>query len=62
MYFLLFVVLASAIGTAMVLLRNRRPTTMSSSIDEFRRSLDAIAPEADDALSPPDEEGAQRPG
>jgi hypothetical protein len=43
--FLLFVVVASAVGIAIVLLRNRRPTSMDSSIAEFERGLRALAPE-----------------
>jgi len=45
MAFLLFAVLASAIGIATVLLRNRRPTSMQHSISEFERGLRALAPE-----------------
>ncbi len=45
MQFLLFVVVASAIGIAFVLLRNRRPTSMDHSIAEFERGLRALAPE-----------------
>jgi hypothetical protein len=45
--FLLFVVVASAIGIAIVLLRNRRPTSMDHSIAEFERGLRALAPEPD---------------
>jgi hypothetical protein len=44
--FLLFIVLASAIGIAVVLLRNRRPTSMDHSIAEFERGLKALAPDA----------------
>jgi hypothetical protein len=54
--FLLFVVVASAIGISIVLLRNRRPTSMDHSIDEFQRGLRALAPEAEARRSklPPD--------
>lgn len=45
MYFLLFVVVASALGIAVVLVRNRRPTSMDSSISEFERGLRALAPD-----------------
>ncbi len=45
MQFLLFVVLASAIGITVVLLRNRRPTSMDHSIEEFERGLRALAPD-----------------
>ena len=47
MQFLLFVVVASAIGITIVLVRNRRPTSMDHSIAEFERGLRALAPEAD---------------
>jgi hypothetical protein len=45
--FLVFAVLASAIGIAVVLMRNRRPTSMDHSIAEFERGLRALTPEAD---------------
>jgi hypothetical protein len=45
--FLLFVVVASAVGIAIVLMRNRRPTSMDHSIAEFERGLRALAPETD---------------
>jgi hypothetical protein len=44
--FLLFAVAASAIGIAAILLRNRRPSSMEHSIEEFERGLRALAPEA----------------
>lgn len=44
MAFLVFAVLASAVGIAAVLIRNRRPTTMQSSIGDFERGLRALAP------------------
>ena len=47
MEFLLFVVVASAVGIAIVLMRNRRPTSMDHSIEEFERGLRALAPETD---------------
>jgi hypothetical protein len=43
--FLLFVVVASALGIRVVLMRNRRPTSMDHSIEEFERGLRALAPE-----------------
>jgi hypothetical protein len=45
--FLLFVVVASAVGIGIVLMRNRRPTSMDHSIEEFERGLRALAPETD---------------
>lgn len=45
--FLLFAVLVSAIGSAVVVLRQRKPTGLSSSIEAFRREMDALAPPDD---------------
>jgi hypothetical protein len=45
MPFLLFAVLASAAGIAAILVRNRRPSSMEHSIEEFERGLRALAPE-----------------
>lgn len=45
MGFLLFAVVASVIGIVIVLVRNRRPTSMDHSINEFERGLRALAPE-----------------
>ena len=47
MQFLLFVVVASALGISVVLMRNRRPTSMDHSIAEFERGLRALAPESE---------------
>jgi hypothetical protein len=60
--FLIFVLVASAVGITIVLLRNRPRTGMDASIDEFRRGLKAIAPEPGEAGSRPDEQGAGRSG
>jgi len=43
--FLLFAVVASVIGIVIVLVRNRRPSSMQHSIEEFERGLRALAPE-----------------
>jgi hypothetical protein len=43
--FLLFAILASAVGIVIVLIRNRRPSTTEHSIAEFERGLRALAPE-----------------
>ncbi len=45
MAFLLFAVIVSAVGIAIVLIRNRRPTSMEHSIAEFERGRRALAPE-----------------
>ena len=45
MGFLLFAVIASVVGIAVVLVRNRRPTSMDHSINEFEKGLRALAPE-----------------
>lgn len=52
MAFLLFAVAASAVGIALVLIRNRRPTTMQSSIGDFERGLRALAPVPDPDVAP----------
>jgi hypothetical protein len=62
--FLIFVLVASAVGITIVLVRNRPRTGMDASIDEFRRGLRAIAPEPEprDAGGRSDEQGARRSG
>ncbi len=45
MAFLLFAILASAVGVTTILVRNRRPSSMEHSIEEFERGLRALAPE-----------------
>jgi hypothetical protein len=62
--FLIFVLVASALGITVVLIRNRPRTGMDASIDEFRRGLRAIAPEPEpgEAPSRPGEQGAGRSG
>ena len=64
MQFLIFVLVASAVGIGVVLLRNRPRTGMDASIDEFRRGLRAIAPEEETATptARSDEQGAGRSG
>lgn len=42
--FLLFAVVVSALGSAVVVLRQRKPTGLHSSIEAFRREMDALAP------------------
>jgi hypothetical protein len=65
--FLIFVLVASAVGITVVLLRNRPRTGMDASIDEFRRGLRAVAPrdemgESGSGDDRPDEWGARRSG
>jgi len=68
MPFLIFVLVASAVGITIVLVRNRPRSGMDASIDEFRRGLRAIAPGPDAAPDSgaaggrPDEQGAGRSG
>ena len=50
MWFLLFVLVASAVGIGVVLVRNSKPVSMEASIEEFGRSLKALAP--DEPFSP----------
>ena len=45
MPFLLIAVLGSVIGITIVLLRNRRPSSMEHSIQEFERGLRALTPD-----------------
>jgi hypothetical protein len=42
--FLLVAVALSAIGSAILLLRQRKPSGLSNSVDSFRREMDALAP------------------
>jgi hypothetical protein len=42
--FLLFAVAVSAIGSAILVLRQRKPTGVNSSVDAFRREMDALRP------------------
>jgi hypothetical protein len=51
--FLIFAMVASAVGIAIVLLRNRRPASMEHSITEFERGLRALAPEYQSRSSDP---------
>ena len=64
MQFLIFVLVASAVGICIVVLRNRPRTGMDASIDEFRRGLRAIAPETESTTPAgrTDEQGAGRSG
>jgi hypothetical protein len=41
----LIAVIGSAIGISIVLFRNRRPSSMEHSIDEFEKGLRALAPD-----------------
>jgi hypothetical protein len=61
--FLIFVLVASAVGISIVVIRNRPRTGMDASINEFRRGLRAIAPGREgDESGRPDEQGAGRSG
>lgn len=42
--FLLVVVVLSGIGSAILLLRQRKPTGVHNSVDSFRKEMDALAP------------------
>jgi hypothetical protein len=50
--FLLFAVIVSAIGITIVLVRNRRPTSMEHSIAEFERGRRALAPDSPTSSTP----------
>lgn len=43
--FLLFAVVASVIGGTVLALRHRRPTSFTTTIDDFSQRMDALAPE-----------------
>jgi len=43
--FLLIAVVGSVLGITVVLLRNRRPSSMEHSIQEFERGLRALTPD-----------------
>ena len=45
MAFLLIAVVGSVLGITVVLLRNRRPSSMEHSIQEFERGLRALTPD-----------------
>jgi len=56
--FLLLVLVVSAIGAAVVMLRHRQPTGMQSSIAEFEKGLAAIAPEPQSTSGPSRQSGS----
>jgi hypothetical protein len=67
--FLLAAVVLSVVGCGLFLLRHRKPTSIDSGIDRFRRELRALAPEASTAIaarpappSGPDLHGPPAPG
>jgi hypothetical protein len=48
--YLVMVAVLSIVGIVWIVVRNRRPTSMESSIDEFAKGLEAIAPPDDRVL------------
>jgi len=42
--FLLFALVLAAIGSSVLVLRQRKPTGLRSSVDAFRAEMDALAP------------------
>jgi hypothetical protein len=48
--YLAMVAILSVVGIVWIVVRNRRPTSMESSIDEFAKGLEAIAPPDDRVL------------
>ncbi len=48
--FLLIVVVVSAVGGLVLWIQHRQPTGLESSLDSFKREMDALAPPADDPL------------
>ena len=51
MAFLLLAVVMSAVGITVILLRNRRPTSMEHSIAEFEKGRRALSPETEPPAS-----------
>ena len=46
--FLLIVVVVCAVGGLVLWVQHRQPNTLESSLDSFKREMDALAPPADD--------------
>lgn len=46
--FLLIVIVVSALGSLVVWLRHRSPTTLESGIEAFQREMEALAPPDED--------------
>jgi hypothetical protein len=46
--FLLIALIISLVGSMVLYLRNRTPTSLDSGIDGFRREMEALAPRDDD--------------
>ena len=55
--FLLVAVVLSAIGTAVLYLRHRDPTSMDHGVEEFQREMRALAPDPSQRRPPPDQRG-----
>ena len=55
--FLLIVVVISVLGSLWVWYRQRRPTTLMSSVEDFQREMDALARAS---TTPPGRSGGQR--
>lgn len=55
--FLLLAALISCVGSAVLYLRQRQPTSVEASIDSFRREMQALAPR----VAPPDPGDAAEP-
>lgn len=47
--FLMIAVVLSSIGSLIIWLRSRKPTSWDSGIDEFARNMEALAPENRDS-------------
>jgi hypothetical protein len=46
--FLMLALVISCVGSAVIYLRNRTPTSVESSVDGFREEMQALAPRPDD--------------
>ncbi len=51
--FLLIPVVIVAVGSAVLYLRQRKPTTLHSGIEDFRREMNALSPEGQPELRRP---------
>ena len=59
--FLLLALGLSALGTAVLVWRNRQPNRIETGIDEFHREMRALAPESRRVVSPDQVPAPRRP-
>lgn len=51
--FLAFAVVVSIVGSLIIVLRHRKPSTLTTSIDDFAQRMKALSPEQHDESDPP---------